>query len=422
MVKPVFRRKSIGTKVSEEEYAKLEALAGGRAMSEWVREVLLRELDGRQARPAEETLLAEVLALRTILLNAFYHTDALGSDTQGTTYSGSASGAALLYPWGQGWVPLNNGTIFAGFQDWDGGTDSFPGQFRMYAAGQYRWLTPDPAGLGAVDLSNPQSLNRYAYALNNPTTLTDPLGLAAGDCDKTNPNCPGPGRSNYGGINDAIAGRGICNLQFNSMPCYPWNASQEMLQGLAAYTTNLQLLGTGLTVLPNGTIQQWVPGGQVGHTFSFGGGDSGTTAQGQWQSAGTLVPDFFQYTININPPTTFEGTVFGATFTLTTDKYHKLYFGAGYNVGRGASIVSGSATPGWMLAQPATPQSLNALLTGGSWTAGGSTSLFAGGFTTTNSSGTAVMAGPATPQYGFSYTVSTSASSLWSWFGSLFGR
>ena len=71
-VKPVFRRKSIGTKVSEEEYAQLEALAGGRAMSEWVREVLLRELEGRQARPAEENLLAEVLALRTILLNAFY--------------------------------------------------------------------------------------------------------------------------------------------------------------------------------------------------------------------------------------------------------------------------------------------------------------------------------------------------------------
>ncbi len=41
-------------------------------MSEWAREVLLRELEGRQARPADETLLAEVLALRTILLNAFY--------------------------------------------------------------------------------------------------------------------------------------------------------------------------------------------------------------------------------------------------------------------------------------------------------------------------------------------------------------
>ena len=72
MVKPVFRRKSIGTKVNEEEYARLEALAEGRAPGEWVREVLLRELDGRQARPADETVLAEVLALRTILLNAFY--------------------------------------------------------------------------------------------------------------------------------------------------------------------------------------------------------------------------------------------------------------------------------------------------------------------------------------------------------------
>jgi len=28
-----------------------------------------------------------------------------------------------------------------------------------------------------------QSLNRYAYALNNPTTLTDPLGLQGGDHD-----------------------------------------------------------------------------------------------------------------------------------------------------------------------------------------------------------------------------------------------
>jgi hypothetical protein len=72
MVQPVIRRKSIGTKVSEEEYAQLEALAGGRALGEWVREVLLRELDDRQARPADETLLAETLALRTILLNAFY--------------------------------------------------------------------------------------------------------------------------------------------------------------------------------------------------------------------------------------------------------------------------------------------------------------------------------------------------------------
>ena len=40
-----------------------------------------------------------------------------------------------------------------------------------------RWVSPDPAGLGAVDPTNPQSWNRYAYVTNNPLGLTDPLGL-----------------------------------------------------------------------------------------------------------------------------------------------------------------------------------------------------------------------------------------------------
>jgi len=38
---------------------------------------------------------------------------------------------------------------------------------------------PDPAGLGAVDTSNPQTWNRYAYVHNIPLTIIDPLGLWA---------------------------------------------------------------------------------------------------------------------------------------------------------------------------------------------------------------------------------------------------
>jgi len=37
--------------------------------------------------------------------------------------------------------------------------------------------SPDPAGLAAVDPSNPQSWNRYAYVMNDPLDWVDPSGL-----------------------------------------------------------------------------------------------------------------------------------------------------------------------------------------------------------------------------------------------------
>ena len=51
--------------------------------------------------------------------------------------------------------------------------------FREYSPVQGRWLSPDPAGMAAVNTTNPQSWNRYAYVLNNPLALVDPRGL---DC------------------------------------------------------------------------------------------------------------------------------------------------------------------------------------------------------------------------------------------------
>jgi|GEM_PF-3888165 len=59
-------------------------------------------------------------------------------------------------------------------QDTVGGLYDFP--FREYAT-QGRWPSPDPAGLAVADLSNPQSLNLYGYAFNNPCSFVDPLGL-----------------------------------------------------------------------------------------------------------------------------------------------------------------------------------------------------------------------------------------------------
>ena len=45
---------------------------------------------------------------------------------------------------------------------------------RYYASTMGRFLSPDPLG---GHLENPQSLNKYVYALDNPLTNTDPTGL-----------------------------------------------------------------------------------------------------------------------------------------------------------------------------------------------------------------------------------------------------
>ena len=66
---PSFRTKSISTKVTDEEYAQFEALAGDQTISEWAREVLLK---ATKPNAGEQTMLAEVLALRTILLNVHF--------------------------------------------------------------------------------------------------------------------------------------------------------------------------------------------------------------------------------------------------------------------------------------------------------------------------------------------------------------
>jgi RHS repeat-associated protein len=49
--------------------------------------------------------------------------------------------------------------------------------FRKYSTTEGRWTSPDPAGLAAVDPTNPQTWNRYAYVGNNPLSFTDPEGL-----------------------------------------------------------------------------------------------------------------------------------------------------------------------------------------------------------------------------------------------------
>jgi RHS repeat-associated protein len=66
--------------------------------------------------------------------------------------------------------------------------DGYAGTWRLYHYDQGRWVSPDPAGLGAVDPTNPQSWNRYGYVMNNPLSGMDTSGMGG--------NC-----STYSGVN-----------------------------------------------------------------------------------------------------------------------------------------------------------------------------------------------------------------------------
>jgi len=96
---------------------------------------------------------------------------------------------------------------FTGQQQWTvagtSGIDDFP--FRKYSPVQGRWVSPDPAGMAAVDITNPQTWNRYAYLNNNPLNAVDPLGLylCDGEDDGWDDECDGGDDS--GGDGGAVA-------------------------------------------------------------------------------------------------------------------------------------------------------------------------------------------------------------------------
>ena len=62
----VLRTKCLSTKVTEAEHARFEALAGAQRVSVWARDVLLH---AAASQPVDVLLLAELLAVRAIVVN-----------------------------------------------------------------------------------------------------------------------------------------------------------------------------------------------------------------------------------------------------------------------------------------------------------------------------------------------------------------
>jgi len=110
-------------------------------------------------------------------LDHYRHSDWLGSARLSTSPSHTFVSSVAYAPFGETYAN-SSGSPDASFtgmnSDTTGGDYDF--LFREYST-QGRWASPDPSGLAAVDPTNPQSWNRYAYVLNDPLRLIDPQGL-----------------------------------------------------------------------------------------------------------------------------------------------------------------------------------------------------------------------------------------------------
>jgi RHS repeat-associated protein len=121
----------------------------------------------------------------------FQHQDWMGTERARTSYAGSSEGTYTSLPFGDAYSAsgTDNDAYHFATLDHDYGSNTDHAQFRQYSSMTGRFMSPDPSGLAYADPTNPQSLNLYSYALNNPLTLVDSTGLTP--CDY--------GPSDYGG-------------------------------------------------------------------------------------------------------------------------------------------------------------------------------------------------------------------------------
>jgi len=331
---------------------------------------------------------------------AYYrHADWLGSSRLASLPSGTTR---LYYdgayaPYGENYAEV--GTIDRNLTGQNQDTIS-SGPYPLYdfLAREYhptwgRWLNPDPAGLAAVDPSNPQSWNRYAYVLNSPASLTDPLGLD--DC----------------GPNDVVCETNEHNIEMEKyafmteldLAGYDLHTEFESIVNSAYQAESSSASATYLydIVTVNGTSSDTAIDTGAGVEFQEGLWAPGTT---YWIPIGAVinrVPDFWQLTINLGP-------WWGGTFQVSVDRNKHVYVAPGVNIGKSPGGGSVAVSYGWMAPwnelptspTPPTPQELKSFLTRGGCSAGAA---YGGGlFFNWSSGGQAWTPAAGTPQAGIS--------------------
>jgi RHS repeat-associated protein len=179
-------------------------------------------------------------------------------------------------------------------RDTESGLDNFEARYDASSLG--RFMTPDPMG---GHLENPQSLNKYAYVLNNPTSLTDPTGLDSYlSCTQTKDNAS------------------TCQSQTVG---YDANGKAQTATVQGVTNADKSFTATQIGNDANGNLVDKTTGTGSYTASANGSGVQFSNNGGQTSSSGVFV--------NGTPQNTFQdagfangGALSGFTFTLTNSK------------------------------------------------------------------------------------------------------
>jgi RHS repeat-associated protein len=159
----------------------------------------------------------QLLASFTSAGTEFALGDWVGTKRVVARQDGTVAGSCISLPFGDALICGGSASLsghhFTGqVHDQESGNDDFGA--RYYSNNMGRFVSPDwsddPEAVPYADISNPQSLNLYAYALNNPITNTDFNGHACDDSNATfsSETTKGSDTENF---SDTVVVSGNCN-------------------------------------------------------------------------------------------------------------------------------------------------------------------------------------------------------------------
>ncbi len=233
----------------------------------------------------------------------FDHDDWLGTERARTDLSGNVAETCTSLAFGD-WQTCSgtdeSPVHFAGMnRDIESGLDYTLA--RQYTSQFGGWMSPDPDNAGA-DPSNPQTWDAYSYALNNPTTLTDPEGTNVHVCVDTDngnnsQNCFNLSDEQYASLLQQQNGQQGIGLPTGNFPTGSITCGGQVCgtvsyyeQGLEDQTANLLAFAGLAEGVARGAIALGEEGfSALGRMIGVGGEEAGSTAGVQALNIGRFV-------------------------------------------------------------------------------------------------------------------------------------